>query len=768
MTDPQPKVARKRRQYNKLVATESIEDYALRYSPTSFRKWTEASIANTALGSISFLALEAIGAGIAIHYGFMNAFWGILVASIIIFLTGIPISYYTSKYNIDMDLLTRASGFGYFGSTITSLIYASFSFIFFALEAAILAQALYLYTDLPLYLGYALCSVVIIPLTFYGFSFITKLQLWTQPFWLVLMIAPFIIVLLKHPSSVDQFISFVGTKSESNTFSIYYFGFALGISLSLIAQIGEQVDYLRFMPDKTKKNNFKWWLAVIFAGPGWIILGFLKQIGGIFLASLVISTGASLINAKEPIHMYNEGFKYVFDNINTALAVSFIFVVISQIKINVTNAYAGSLAWSNFFSRTTHTHPGRVVWLVLNIAIALLLMEIGLFEVLENILGLYSNVAIAWIASVVADLVINKPLGLRPNIIEFKRAHLFNINPVGVYSMFIASVISIVAFSGLLGEMLQAFSSLLALCISFILTPIMAFLTKGKYYIARTPFDFSPQADSVCSICEIEYQVADMAYCPMYDSPICSLCCTLESRCKEQCKPALEFSLSNKILAFFQKTLSPYIVESNIKRLASFSFFYTIYLLAFGSILLVIYHTNDYQQTGAVIESVVDTYFSIFYMFSILGLIGIWMLVLLHESRDFVESELNQINKKLEQEINERKHTEKSINTLVKSMSGLTGQDYFDNVVKNVSEWFKADAASISIVASKDLMSASSFILDGKLINDYEYQISGSPCEKVIQSGKSVFFRSSRMSNIFRRPGTTRNESKCLFSSANY
>ena len=40
---------------------------------------------------------------------------------------------------MDIDLLTRGAGFGYLGSTFTSLIYASFTFIFFALEAAILS-----------------------------------------------------------------------------------------------------------------------------------------------------------------------------------------------------------------------------------------------------------------------------------------------------------------------------------------------------------------------------------------------------------------------------------------------------------------------------------------------------------------------------------------------------------------------------------------------------------------------------------------------------
>ncbi len=48
-----------RRKYNQFVARESIEDYSLRYTPASFRKWSGFTISNTALGGISFLALEA-------------------------------------------------------------------------------------------------------------------------------------------------------------------------------------------------------------------------------------------------------------------------------------------------------------------------------------------------------------------------------------------------------------------------------------------------------------------------------------------------------------------------------------------------------------------------------------------------------------------------------------------------------------------------------------------------------------------------------------
>ncbi len=60
-------------------------------------------------------------------------------------------------------LLTRGAGFGYIGSTITSLIYASFTFLFFALEAAIMALALELYFRIPLALAYVICSIIVIP-----------------------------------------------------------------------------------------------------------------------------------------------------------------------------------------------------------------------------------------------------------------------------------------------------------------------------------------------------------------------------------------------------------------------------------------------------------------------------------------------------------------------------------------------------------------------------------------------------------------------------
>lgn len=128
-------------------------------------------------------------------------------------------------------------------------------------------------------------------------------------------------------------------------------------------------------------------------------------------------------------------------------------MVLSQVKINTTNAYCGSLSWSNFFFRILHWHPGRVVWIFLNVGISLALMEGGVSGFLNNVLGFYSNVAITWIGAVTADLIIYKPLKLSPSYSEFKRAHLCNFNPVGFGSMLVASVVSIAAYYNAFGAM---------------------------------------------------------------------------------------------------------------------------------------------------------------------------------------------------------------------------------------------------------------------------------------------------------------------------
>ncbi len=530
-----------KRQFNSFVNNPVMEDYALRYAPKSFRRWSEFAVASSALGGIAYLADFAIGGSITLSYGFSNALPAILVVAAIIFLTGIPIAYYAARYNIDMDLLTRGAGFGYYGSTLTSLIYASFTIIYFSLEGSVMSQALTVYFGIPLALSYVVASVSIIPLVIYGMTFLSKLQVWTQPLWLALLVLPLIVIATKQPQIFTHWTHFLGSHGQG-TFNALFFGAAAGVTLSLIAQIGEQVDYLRFMPDLTEHNKRAWWRAVLLAGPGWVILGAAKQIGGSVLASFA-SPLVGPVKADQPIQMYLHALHLWIPSVAMALTIGTFFVLISQVKINVTNAYSGSLSWSNFFSRIFHAHPGRVVWLILNVGIALTLMELGVFNFLSAVLGFYSNVAVAWIGALVADLVINKPiLKLSPSYIEFRRGHLYHFNPVGFGAMIIASIVSITAYFGLFGATLAAFSSFLSLILAFVLSPMIAIITRGRYYIARTsPEIVQLSGELNCKVCDFSFETRDMMHCPHHQGTICSLCCSLEANCHDLCKaPGLQ------------------------------------------------------------------------------------------------------------------------------------------------------------------------------------------------------------------------------------
>ena len=689
------------RDYNSWVASETLEDYALRYTPQRFRKWSEWRVANTAFGAASFLILEAVGATLLVQYGFANAFWAILATGLIIFLAGLPISVYAARYGVDMDLLTRGAGFGYIGSTLTSLIYASFTFIFFALEAAVMAYALELALGIPPVWGYLVCALVVIPLVTHGVSAISRLQLWTQPLWLLMLVVPFGYVLMRDPGAFAGIVHYNGVRPGTQGFNLHLFGAALTVGIALITQMGEQADYLRFMPARTAATARRWWAGVLAGGPGWVVLGVLKMLGGALLAYLAITHMVPADRAVDPNQMYLAAYEYVFPNYGWAVAATALFVVISQLKINVTNAYAGSLAWSNFFSRVAHSHPGRVVWVVFNALIAFMLMEMNVFEALGDVLGLFANIAIAWMMAVVADLVINKPLGLSPPGIEFKRAHLWDINPVGVGAMALASVLSITAHLGVFGPLAQAFSALIALGTALVASPLLAWATGGKYYLARgswangaVAFAPAPGPRAVrwakvahddsyrrlkvqhCVICEREYEGPDMAHCPAYQGAICSLCCTLDARCGDLCKPhaslsaqwsaVLRWLLPRRSWRYLDTGLGHFLLLMLIivpLLAVVFGVLYQQELRAFGEGALELASQADVAAALAGVQklSLRSGFLKAYMALLVIAGIVAWWLVLAHQSRKVAQEESNRQTHLLVREIELHRETDRAL-----------------------------------------------------------------------------------------------------------
>lgn len=466
--------------------------------------------------------------------------------------------------------------------------------------------------NIPLAIGYALSAVFVIPIVTHGIRAISRFQWITQYIWLALQLTALLVVVLNEYDNFHAWTQYtVSSLPSSGSFDVILFGAATSMLFALMAQIGEQVDYLRFMPEKTENNKKRWWFWLILAGPGWVFIGGIKMLLGSFLAFLAFSAGMSWEQAADPTHMYQGVFEFLTNSPVLALIMAAIMVFICQMKINLTNAYAGSIAWSNFFSRLTHNHPGRVVWLVFNVTIALLLMELGIYQALEAILGVFAIAAVSWLGCLSADLLINKPLKLSPDYVEFKRAHLYDINPVGTGSMLIATALGLISYLGVFGDTMKALCHFVSLASCFVCVPAIAWLTKGKYYLARQSPELLPlidlEADQhpqityrvlTCGICENTFEVADMSYCSAYQQPICSLCCSLDVRCMDHCKPHAR--INQQSIAFQRMFLPKKIVRLINSRLGRFLTLLVVINVINAALMALIYRQMAPQSTSEI------------------------------------------------------------------------------------------------------------------------------------------------------------------------
>ena len=744
-----------RRAYHRWVATETMEDFALRFTPRRARRYGEWTVANTAFGASSFLVLEAIGADLLLHIGFAHSVWSILITGVLIALLGLPICVFAARHGVDMDLLTRGAGFGYVGSTVTSLVYAAFTFLLFALEAAVMASAIHMALGLPLSLAYVVCALLVIPLVLNGMRSITRLQAWTLPIWITLWAAPFVALAVQRPHLLAQ--AWQGGAGETAGPWLTDVGTGVTVGIALITQIAEQVDYLRFMPERHAANRQRWWAAVLVGGPGWVIPGVFKMMGGALLAWWALHTGMSSAQALDPNRLYLGAFTQWLHAPTLALWLTAIFVLISQIKINVTNAYAGSLAWSNFFSRLTHSHPGRVVWLVFNVAIALMLMEMDLFDAMHRVLSIYACLALSWMGAVVADLVVNKPLGWSPPGLEFRRAMLYDVNPVGVGALISGTLAASLAALGDLGATARHFPPLIALVAAMLTSPLLARLTRGRWYlrdawpqptpaqggalaptvsqaepadpaasqpawpepaaatsqlsctlgqgrpgctkrcglgrtelgqiqatsspqVAVEPMPFlagargahtsahtstAPTSSALssvtthsCVMCQQSYEAEDMAACPAYGGMICSLCCALDSRCGDLCRPQARWSAQwqHACLAVLPQRWSVLVHNGFADFVLIFGVLSAV-LLA----LAALYMNQLNSLLGGLDSDAEGIRHSVYGVGSVLWLVMAilcWWLVLSARSRDAAQQESNLQTQRLSAEVQSHRVTD--------------------------------------------------------------------------------------------------------------
>jgi hypothetical protein len=88
----------------------------------------------------------------------------------------------------------------------------------------------------------------------------------------VLHILPFVAIAWANRIRSRNGGNFAGEHGDaSGHLDLLLFGTAASVVFSLVAQIGEQVDFLRFLPRDRRTSRTSWWIACSAPVPGWII-----------------------------------------------------------------------------------------------------------------------------------------------------------------------------------------------------------------------------------------------------------------------------------------------------------------------------------------------------------------------------------------------------------------------------------------------------------------------------------------------------------------
>lgn len=499
---------------------EMKEDYALRVAPKHWR-WPWYSIMNVALGIATAMVFMQMGSLMALQFGSVNAILAEVYATVVAGAFGMVMAYNSAKTGLNTNLMARGTGLGYTGSSVTSFIYAINFIMYAAIEGSIMASAVNAYfPSIPVWVLMVAIGIGIIPLNWYGLTQLEKLQKYSIPIYVLLLGAGIVAAARMPLPHSSDWLSFLPKDQATGGIGLLT---CIGIMNGLVGIMALLVaDYARFVKPKER-------------GLGVFAVGFIPQLVA-FLVMGVIGVWFGVRFGEA-----NPG-KYMV----TAMGIwGAAFTILTQLRINVTNLYSGSLSLANFSERVLHFAPGRVFWVCVTAILAVVGMLVGVLNHIGPMLTFQGVFLFAWVASLTADLVVvKKLLKVGPSHIEHRRGFLRDWNPVGLIAILVSSLVgSLMAFE-VFGKEMVPLSAFVTAGLAFTLHIAVASLSRGKYYLARklqhihdsAVLETNEHGERLvhCEICGQAYVSEDMLHCVVEGKHCCSQCCA-EASCGTRC-----------------------------------------------------------------------------------------------------------------------------------------------------------------------------------------------------------------------------------------
>ena len=449
---------------------EIKDDYSLDRVPRNKRNMGWLSITNITFGIATAIFYFQTGSVMALQFGALNAIISSVYAIIVAGILGTVIAYLSAKSGMNVNLLSRSGGFGYIGASLTSLIYATNFIMYCAFEGLILVAAIHtFFPSIPEWTLIVFFGLIVIPLNWFGIKQLDKLQKWSLPIFGIFLIITIIFSIYTPSAYEGSFWTYLPDGVQvGGSALLLCIGMQHGI-MGLTALLAS--DYARFL----KPNDIK---------IGSIAIGFIPQIFcfGV-MGGLGIWFGVRLGESNPGV--------YIVQLLGIG---GVLFTMLTQLRINITNIYSGSLSLSSFFENVFKFTPGRRFWVVVTGLSAIALMLAGIVDHLDTAMTFQGVFLLAWAAILVTDaMIVKKLLKIGPQYYEARHKYLYKWNPVGVVSLLISSGLGTVAALGYMGSFLQSTAAFFAAILAGILTVILAIYTQGKYYIKFEPTDIEKE-----------------------------------------------------------------------------------------------------------------------------------------------------------------------------------------------------------------------------------------------------------------------------------
>lgn len=418
-------------------------------------------ILSVLVGFVTAFFFPLLGGLFLVQYGAASTWIGLAISFVVLIVLALIVTRVASREGLTSELLTRGAGFGTVGSVLTTVIYAGTFVIYAGTEGQILASSIDLIWDLPNWIWYVVVAAMFLPMAWNGISSMTKILTWTIPVYFILLVVAIVIAWNNSGGMPEGMFTALPEGATGGAVGV------LGVIAALAGTVGinpfEASDYNRFI----RGSDFKKKALVTVVLPYALL----------FFVAIPLGFYFTLATGQFDPSIYFVGLLGLLPGVLLAW--------VSQIRVNLTNLHVSSVAFTSGAEIVGVRRLGRRFWLVVVTAASVALMASDVIGNLTTFLEWTGIFLLAWLASIVADIVVVRGwLRTVTGPIEYRASHLRRYNPVGITALLTATIAGSLIWLFANDPAVRSLAAYIGFAIAFVVHIAMALITRGRTYFA--------------------------------------------------------------------------------------------------------------------------------------------------------------------------------------------------------------------------------------------------------------------------------------------